>query len=219
MQHRPNFAVLVVPMLAVLLLSVVQLLSHALFSCGTVFYMLAVIWPLYRSLSLTKVYTSSSELRRTTYVFTKQHKIILTMLKLISAACFVGYLVMLVLSDGSLPQLKTLLQDALEGSALALSKLVFSSICNFLLTTVLVADMLLTAIISTRLSEGKTLELAEADQQVLQAAIEAHSRFRASVHQQHLQQEHDSGWGDVAQVTNPMKDSDTAEDTSERLHL
>jgi hypothetical protein len=170
--------VLLAPMLAVMLLSIVQLLSNWLFSAGTLFYMLAVLWPLYRSLSLTTAFATSTELRAAAFKFSRAFVVVQVLLKLASCACFVGYVFVLLSGNLPFPQLKTLLANALEGSALAVVKLILSSFANYFITTVLVADMLLKVTVGIRLSEGQTESLRGADQVAMEAALAAHPGFR-----------------------------------------
>ena len=96
-------------------------------------------------------------------------------------------------------QLKSLLTSALDGKALALTKLVFTSITNFLITTVLVADLLLTVVVSIRLTEGKSASLLEADELLMQAAVAANPGLEKRP--QVLQA------SETAAVVNPMRET------------
>eukprot|EP00937_MAST-01D_sp_MAST-1D-sp2_P002391 g2391.t1 len=174
--------ILYVPMISVTLLSVVQLLSHYLVSLGIVFFVSANLVPLYGAMTLTKAYVSPGEVRERAFIFSKRAKLVQKALKLAAFGCFIGYLVVIVGGDEFI-QLKGLIERALQGSALALVKMVMSAVTNYLITTVLVADLLLVVIIDIRLTEGQTAELRAVDRSFATAAADLHDRFRGRAEQ------------------------------------
>jgi hypothetical protein len=161
------------PLLAVAILSVVQLLSHPLVSVAALLFSAAPLVPLWHSRSFLAAHNSPPAVRDARiFALTCTCNTIKLALMLASAVCLVAY----VFSVKLVQQLNVRVADLFTSRALLV--LLFKSATNYFITTVLACDVICLAIVEIRKAERKTPELSSSDAECMAAAVEVSEKHK-----------------------------------------